>query len=107
MRVRVENGVPATRPWRAQSTGDSVGPPDWIGFGLNLDLWYGMGPSDYGPRKLGLAANVPEPPPAVLEIASTQLLNGELSAFYIDLASASATQPGRCASCWPSSASCG
>jgi cell volume regulation protein A len=41
-------------------------------------------------RKLGLAANVPEPPPAVLEIASTQLLNGELSAFYIDLASASA-----------------
>jgi cell volume regulation protein A len=41
-------------------------------------------------RKLGLAANVPEPPPAVLEIASTQLLNGELSAFYIDTASASA-----------------
>lgn len=41
-------------------------------------------------RKLGLAANVPEPPPAVLEIASTQLLNGELSAFYIDMASASA-----------------
>lgn len=41
-------------------------------------------------RKLGLAANVPEPPPAVLEIASTQLLNGELSAFYIDSASASA-----------------
>lgn len=40
-------------------------------------------------RKLGLAANVPEPPPAVLEIASTQLLNGELSAFYIDAASAS------------------
>jgi cell volume regulation protein A len=40
-------------------------------------------------RKLGLAANVPEPPPAVLEIASTQLLNGELSAFYIDSASAS------------------
>jgi cell volume regulation protein A len=41
-------------------------------------------------RKLGLSANVPEPPPAVLEIASTQLLNGELSAFYIDTASASA-----------------
>jgi cell volume regulation protein A len=41
-------------------------------------------------RKLGLAANVPEPPKAVLEIASTQLLNGELSAFYIDTASASA-----------------
>jgi cell volume regulation protein A len=41
-------------------------------------------------RKLALAANVPEPPPAVLEIASTQLLNGELSAFYIDTASASA-----------------
>ncbi|MBN1206012.1 MAG: potassium/proton antiporter [Myxococcaceae bacterium] len=41
-------------------------------------------------RKLGLAANVPEPPPAVLEIASTQLLNGELSAFYIDAASATA-----------------
>jgi cell volume regulation protein A len=39
-------------------------------------------------RKLGLAANVPEPPPAVLEIASTQLLNGELSAFYIGSASA-------------------
>ncbi|WP_224242363.1 potassium/proton antiporter [Hyalangium gracile] len=41
-------------------------------------------------RKLGLAANVPEPPPAVLEIASTQLLNGELSAFYIEAASATA-----------------
>jgi cell volume regulation protein A len=41
-------------------------------------------------RKLGLAANVPDPPPAVLEIASTQLLNGELSAFYIDAASATA-----------------
>ncbi len=39
-------------------------------------------------RRLGLAANVPEPPPAVLEIASTQLLNGELSAFYIGSASA-------------------
>jgi cell volume regulation protein A len=41
-------------------------------------------------RKLGLAANAPAPPPAVLEIASTQLLKGELSAFYIDAASASA-----------------
>lgn len=41
-------------------------------------------------RKLGLAANVPAPPPAVLEIASTQVLNGELSAFYIDEASAAA-----------------
>jgi potassium/hydrogen antiporter len=41
-------------------------------------------------RKLGLAANVPEPPPAVLEIATTQLLNGELSAFYIEAASATA-----------------
>jgi potassium/hydrogen antiporter len=41
-------------------------------------------------RKLGLAANVPEPPPAVLEIASTQLLQGELSAFYIEAASATA-----------------
>ncbi|MDY7226656.1 potassium/proton antiporter [Hyalangium rubrum] len=40
-------------------------------------------------RKLGLAANVPAAPPAVLEIASTQLLNGELSAFYINTASAS------------------
>ncbi|NMO18308.1 potassium/proton antiporter [Pyxidicoccus fallax] len=39
-------------------------------------------------RKLGLAANAPEPPQAVLEIASTQLLNGELSAFYIGSASA-------------------
>lgn len=39
-------------------------------------------------RRLGLAANVPEPPQAVLEIASTQLLNGELSAFYIGSASA-------------------
>jgi cell volume regulation protein A len=41
-------------------------------------------------RKLGLASNAPAPPPAVLEIASTQILNGELSAFYIDTASASA-----------------
>ena len=39
-------------------------------------------------RRLGLASNAPEPPPAVLEIASTQLLNGELSAFYIGSASA-------------------
>ncbi|WP_342377020.1 potassium/proton antiporter [Myxococcus stipitatus] len=39
-------------------------------------------------RKLGLAARVPEPPQAVLEIASTQLLKGELSSFYIDKASA-------------------
>ncbi|MCE9671007.1 potassium/proton antiporter [Myxococcus stipitatus] len=39
-------------------------------------------------RKLGLAANVPEPPQAVLEIASTQLLKGELSSFYIGHASA-------------------
>ncbi|MBZ4398630.1 potassium/proton antiporter [Myxococcus sp. MISCRS1] len=39
-------------------------------------------------KKLGLAANVPEPPQAVLEIASTQLLKGELSSFYIDKASA-------------------
>lgn len=39
-------------------------------------------------RKLGLVSNAPEPPPAVLEIASTQLLNGELSAFYIGSASA-------------------
>ncbi|MFP2928941.1 potassium/proton antiporter [Pyxidicoccus sp. 3LG] len=39
-------------------------------------------------RRLGLAANVPEPPQAVLEIASTQLLNGELSAFHIGSASA-------------------
>jgi cell volume regulation protein A len=41
-------------------------------------------------RKLELASNAPAPPPAVLEIASTQLLNGELSTFYITLASASA-----------------
>ncbi|SEL90566.1 potassium/proton antiporter, CPA1 family [Stigmatella aurantiaca] len=41
-------------------------------------------------RKLGLAANVPEAPQAVLEIASTQLLNGEVSSFYIDVASAAA-----------------
>lgn len=39
-------------------------------------------------RKLGLAANVPEPPQAVLEIASTQLLKGEVSSFYIHQASA-------------------
>jgi cell volume regulation protein A len=39
-------------------------------------------------RRLGLASSAPEPPPAVLEIASTQLLNGELSAFYIGSASA-------------------
>lgn len=39
-------------------------------------------------KKLGLASNAPEPPPAVLEIASTQLLNGEVSSFYISPASA-------------------
>jgi cell volume regulation protein A len=44
-------------------------------------------------RKLGLAANVPEPPTAVLEIATTQLLKGEVSAFYIGAASAVAGAP--------------
>jgi cell volume regulation protein A len=41
-------------------------------------------------RKLGLATSAPEPPPAVLEIASTHLLRGELSAFHIRAASAAA-----------------
>ncbi|XXF78609.1 potassium/proton antiporter [Myxococcaceae bacterium GXIMD 01537] len=44
-------------------------------------------------RKLGLASSAPQPPPAVLEIASTQLLRGELSAFYIGAASAVAGAP--------------
>ena len=44
-------------------------------------------------RKLELASQAPEPPPAVLEIASTQLLNGEVSAFYIGAASAVSGAP--------------
>jgi len=39
-------------------------------------------------RKLGLVANIPPPPPAALEITSTQLLKGELNSFYIHAASA-------------------
>jgi cell volume regulation protein A len=44
-------------------------------------------------RRLGLASQAPEPPPAVLEIATTQLLNGEVSAFYIGAASAVSGAP--------------
>jgi potassium/hydrogen antiporter len=39
-------------------------------------------------RRLGLLSQGPPPPPAVLEISSTQLLNGEVVGFSIDPASA-------------------
>jgi potassium/hydrogen antiporter len=38
--------------------------------------------------KLGLTADEPPPPSAVLEVQSTQLLDGELKSYYIDAASA-------------------
>ncbi len=41
-------------------------------------------------RKLGLHSQEPPPPPAVLEIASTRLLRGEVLSFYIEAASAAA-----------------
>jgi YD repeat-containing protein len=44
--------------WRPVIAGALTPPPQgWTGFGLNLDLWYGVAPSDYGPRKLDLAAS--------------------------------------------------
>ncbi|HZH04708.1 MAG TPA: potassium/proton antiporter [Myxococcaceae bacterium] len=41
-------------------------------------------------RRLGLASDTPPPPPAVLEITSTQLLRGELVSFFVRSASAAA-----------------
>ncbi|MFN0063262.1 MAG: potassium/proton antiporter [Myxococcaceae bacterium] len=39
-------------------------------------------------RHLGLIAQTPPPPPAVLEVTSTQLLEGELTSFFVAPASA-------------------
>ncbi len=39
-------------------------------------------------EKLGLISAEPPPPPAVLEIQSTQILDGEITSYYIDEASA-------------------
>jgi cell volume regulation protein A len=41
-------------------------------------------------RRLGLVSQAPPPPPAMLELTSTQLLHGELVPFYLDPASAAA-----------------
>lgn len=41
-------------------------------------------------RKMGLTSDEPPVPPAVLEIQSTQILDGEIESYYIDEASAAA-----------------